>query len=174
MTQRRLFPERTTVTPTKTSLENITLFHFCYFTVILTRSTSTQTTNYPGTKLVGVAFKLRKRMKNAPSCSPQNLNFFSKHCAMYLQCTYLSRAKKDLGKTKFVIFVVHPKSMEQRLNQTRKRVVSKISLEKTYHNTVKQQMESFLVLSCKQRSNQNSTTATRNQFKVTSGHLWVF
>ena len=35
--------------------------------IILTRSTSTQTTNYPGTKLVGVAFKLRKRMKNSPS-----------------------------------------------------------------------------------------------------------
>ena len=35
------------------------LFHLRYFAIILTRSTSTQTTNYPGTKLVGVAFKLR-------------------------------------------------------------------------------------------------------------------
>ena len=52
----------------ETSLENITLFYLCYFWIILTRSTSTQTTNYPGTKLVGVAFKLRKRMKNSPSC----------------------------------------------------------------------------------------------------------
>ena len=24
--------------------------------------------NYPGTKLVGVAYKLRKKMKNSPSC----------------------------------------------------------------------------------------------------------
>ena len=34
-----------------------------------TLSTGTRTTNYPGTKLVGVAFKLRKRMKNSPSCA---------------------------------------------------------------------------------------------------------
>ena len=48
-----------TATPTKTSLENI---------FILSRLTFTETVNYPGTKLVGVAFKLRKRMKNSPSC----------------------------------------------------------------------------------------------------------
>ena len=52
----------------KTSLENVTLFHLCYFSIILSPSTSTQTANYTGTKLVGVAFKLRKRMKNSPSC----------------------------------------------------------------------------------------------------------
>ena len=48
------------------------MYHFC---IILTRSTSTETANYPGTKLVGVAIKLRKRMKNSPSRSPQNLEF---------------------------------------------------------------------------------------------------
>ena len=40
-------------------LEIITLFHFGYFTIISTRLTSTETANYPGAKLVGVAFKLR-------------------------------------------------------------------------------------------------------------------
>ena len=32
-----------TATPTKTSLDNITLFHLCYFAIISTRSTSTET-----------------------------------------------------------------------------------------------------------------------------------
>ena len=36
--------------------------------IISTLSTSTETVNYPGTKLVGVAFKLRKKIKNSPSC----------------------------------------------------------------------------------------------------------
>lgn len=35
---------------------------------------------------------------------------------------YLPRAKKDLGKTKLVIFIIHPKSMKQSLEQTNKRV----------------------------------------------------
>ena len=50
-------------TPTKTSLENITLFYLCYLAIILTRSTSTEMVNYPGTKLVGVVLKLRKLNK---------------------------------------------------------------------------------------------------------------
>ena len=53
-------------TATKTSLENITSFHLCFFAVISTHPTCTKTANYPGTKL-GVAFKLRKRRKNSPS-----------------------------------------------------------------------------------------------------------
>ena len=52
---------------TKTSPENITLFHLRYFAIISTRLTSTETVNYPGTKLVGGANKLRKKMKNSPS-----------------------------------------------------------------------------------------------------------
>ena len=51
----------------------------CYLEVISTRSTFTETAYNPGTKLVGVAFKLRKRMKNSPSVVdsrfPQNLEF---------------------------------------------------------------------------------------------------
>ena len=39
----------------------------CYFAIISTRSTFTKMANYPGTKLVGVAYKLRKKMKNSPS-----------------------------------------------------------------------------------------------------------
>ena len=34
-------------TTTKMSLENIDLFYLCYFTIILTRLTSTETANYP-------------------------------------------------------------------------------------------------------------------------------
>ena len=40
-------------------------FILCYFAIISTRSTFTKMANYPGTKLVGVAYKLRKKMKNA-------------------------------------------------------------------------------------------------------------
>ena len=35
---------------------------------ITTRSTFTESANYPGTKLVGVMFNLRKRVKNLPPC----------------------------------------------------------------------------------------------------------
>ena len=55
-------------TATKTSPENISLFHLCYFAIISTRSPFAKMANYPGTKLVGVAYKLRKKMKNSPSC----------------------------------------------------------------------------------------------------------
>ena len=48
---------------------DITLFHLCYFAIISTHSTCKKTANYPGTKLIGVAFELRKRMKNSPSCA---------------------------------------------------------------------------------------------------------
>ena len=52
----------------KRHLETLSLFHLCYFAIISTRSIFTKTTNFPGTKLVGVAYKLRKKMKNLPSC----------------------------------------------------------------------------------------------------------
>ena len=52
---------------TKTSHEKIPLFHLCYLANILTPSTSTETANYPGTKLVEVAYKLRNKMTNSPS-----------------------------------------------------------------------------------------------------------
>ena len=47
---------------------NISLLYLRYFAIISTRSTFTKMANYPGTKLVGVAYKLRKKMKNSPSC----------------------------------------------------------------------------------------------------------
>ena len=40
---------------------------YFYFIFVL-QTQSTKTVNYPGTKLVEVAFKLRKRMRNSPSC----------------------------------------------------------------------------------------------------------
>ena len=46
----------------------MSLFHLCYFAIISTRSTFTIMANYPETKLVGVAYKLRKKMKNSPPC----------------------------------------------------------------------------------------------------------
>ena len=58
-----------TATATTTSPENISLFQLCYFAIISTRSTFTKMANYPGTKLVGVEYKLRKKkMKNLLSC----------------------------------------------------------------------------------------------------------
>ena len=35
--------------------------------------------NYPGTKLAGVAYKLRKKMKNSPSCVPFSKNLKCGH-----------------------------------------------------------------------------------------------
>ena len=58
----------TTATATKTSPENISLFHLCYFTIISTRSIFTKMANYSGIKLLGVAYKLKKKMKNSLSC----------------------------------------------------------------------------------------------------------
>ena len=62
------FQGTTTATATKTSPENMSLFHLCYFAIISTRSTFTKMANYPGTKLVVLVYKLRKKMKNSPSC----------------------------------------------------------------------------------------------------------
>ena len=45
----------------------ISLFHLCYFTIISTHSTFAKMASYPGTKLVGVAYKSRKKMKNSMS-----------------------------------------------------------------------------------------------------------
>ena len=58
-------------TATKTSPETINLFHLCHFAIISqsTHSTSTETANYPVTKLVGMAFKLRKKMKLSSRCA---------------------------------------------------------------------------------------------------------
>ena len=49
--------------------ENVTFISFVLLPIISTRSTSTETVNYPATQLVGVALKLRKKMKNSPSCA---------------------------------------------------------------------------------------------------------
>ena len=57
-----------TATAAKTSPENISLCHLGYLVIISTHSTFTKIANNPGTKLVGVAYKLRKKMKNSPSC----------------------------------------------------------------------------------------------------------
>ena len=76
----------TMATSTNTSLENITSFHLCYFAIyISTPQTCTKTTNYPGTKLVGESFELRKRMKNSPSCVHvlhRTLNFVISRCCL--------------------------------------------------------------------------------------------
>ena len=67
MTTRRVEPGSPNY-QARTLPENISLFHLCYFAIISTRSTFTKMANYPGTKLAGVAYKLRKKMKNSPSC----------------------------------------------------------------------------------------------------------
>ena len=57
-----------TATPTKTSLENLTLFQLWYFAMTSPSSIYIETTNCPGTKLIGVVFKLRKRNTNSRLC----------------------------------------------------------------------------------------------------------
>ena len=55
----------------------------CHFAIISTRSASSETANYPGTKLVGVAFKLRKKIKDSPSfvdVLPKTLNLVISRC----------------------------------------------------------------------------------------------
>ena len=69
-------------TATKTLLENVTSFYLCYFVNISTRPTCTKTVNYKGTKLVDMAFKLRKRMKNSSLCTHdfhKTLNLLNSH-----------------------------------------------------------------------------------------------
>ena len=63
--------------------ENITLFHSCSFVIISTCSTSTEMEIFPGTKMVGVAFKLRKKTKNSLFCAHilyKTLNFIISRC----------------------------------------------------------------------------------------------
>ena len=63
------------------------LFYLCYFVIISTCLTCMKTLNHLETKLVGVVFKLRKKMKNLTivcSRSPQTLNLVPK-CVMHVQ-----------------------------------------------------------------------------------------
>ena len=64
----RELKQRRTATATKMSPENISLFHLCYFAIISTGSIFTKMANYPGSKLLGMAYKLKKKMKNSLSC----------------------------------------------------------------------------------------------------------
>ena len=59
---------KATATETKTSLKNITSFYLCYF-ASFNSSNFYKSGNYSGNKLVGVAFELRKKMKNSPPCT---------------------------------------------------------------------------------------------------------
>ena len=50
------------------SLENIIIFYFCYFPNFSTNKVNLyKNIDYPGTKLVGVVFEPKKRMKNSQS-----------------------------------------------------------------------------------------------------------
>ena len=69
------------------STENMTLFHLCYLAIIESRSTFRETTNYPGTRLVRVAFN--ETFTVVCSRSPQNLEF-----SHLLFCRGRQRAKK--------------------------------------------------------------------------------
>ena len=77
---------------TKTSPENISLFHLCNFAIISTRSTFTKMANYPGTKLVGVAYKLRKKMKKSLSC----IHFFHKTLNVVVSCCCFAEDGKEM------------------------------------------------------------------------------
>ena len=84
----------TTVTATKTSLKNITSFYLHYFAVISAHPAFTKTAIFPGTKLLGVAFELRKRMKNSPSCA----HVLHKTLNLVFSCLVLQRTAKNCAK----------------------------------------------------------------------------
>ena len=72
-----------TVMATKTSPEILSLYHLSSFVIISTCSPFTKMANYPGIKLVGVVYKLRKEMKNSTSCVHvlhKTLNVVISHC----------------------------------------------------------------------------------------------
>ena len=73
----------TTATATKTSLKNVTSRNFYCFAIIPIRSTHTMWAKYPGTKLVGMAFKQGRKMKISPSCAhvlQKTLNLVISRC----------------------------------------------------------------------------------------------
>ena len=80
---------------TKMSFERITLFTFsdmCNFAIISTCSTSTETANYMGTKLVGVPFKMRNRMKNSLLC----VHILHKTLNLVISCCCFTENGKEL------------------------------------------------------------------------------
>ena len=67
-----------TATPTKTSLENIALFHLCYFTIISTRSTAYRNSELPKNQIDRLVVQVKKENEKFTvvcSRSPQNLKF---------------------------------------------------------------------------------------------------
>ena len=80
---------------TKTSLENITSFFCAYSRLSQLVQIEKKKANYPGTKFVGVAFELRKRMTNSPSCAHvlnKTLNLVISQC--------LQRTQRNVPKCK--------------------------------------------------------------------------
>ena len=69
----------TTAMETTTPLKNMVS---CYFVIFITHSTCPKTANYPGTKLVGVAFELRKKFENqcCVHVLHKTLNLVISHC----------------------------------------------------------------------------------------------
>ena len=68
---------------TKTSLENISSRYLYYFAIIPIRSTRIMWPNYPVTELVGMALKLKRRMKNLLPCAHvvhKTLNLVTSRC----------------------------------------------------------------------------------------------
>ena len=60
--------------------------------IISTRSTFTKMANYPGTNLVGVAYKLRKKMKNSPPC----VHILHKSLNVVISCCCFAEDEKEM------------------------------------------------------------------------------
>ena len=85
--------EKTTATPTKTSLPNIISRYLYCFAIIPIRPTCTMWPNYPATEQVRTAVKLRQRMKNTPSCAHvlhKTLNLVISRCCLRVVCARLT------------------------------------------------------------------------------------
>ena len=66
----------------------------CYFVIISSRSTFTKIANYPGTKLVGVAYKLRNKIKNSPPC----VHVLRKTLNVVISCRCFAEDDKETTK----------------------------------------------------------------------------
>ena len=108
-------------TPTKTILKNITLL---LISITLTRLTSTEMANYPGTKLVGVALKVRKlneKFAVVLSCSQKNPLEFGHFTLMF--CTGRQRnVPKFKTRAKLLLLLIKPFVFSLLSSQIRRRL----------------------------------------------------
>ena len=109
-------------------LETITSRYFYYFASISTHPTRKKTANYPGIKLAGPSFELRKRMKKSPSCAHvlhNTLNLvISRLVVSHLQRTAEKCTKTQNARAERLFFLI--KTIVLRRCRFRRRCLSSL------------------------------------------------